>query len=267
MSFWLQRLKSHRYLSGTVIGCVIVIVHLVTVALIALPQLNGYENFFTPYTQWLSFQTTGISITYFLGMPILVSLSGAQIVNEDLNSGFFWQAIRVGKPWYYSFFTQLIAIISGAMTVMIPLILDWLILWFLLPSIQPNVFLNYGNSILPNLSFFYDMFYTHPFGLVVIYTLIAGIVGGGFALLTSTLAVYINNKFTTLSLGFIISMLLSIVSAIFGSNKYIQSPVFLAMEFSQKQVPPVIFAVVVTLIIFIILSVAHYLGVKKRYDA
>lgn len=264
--FWVERLKNYRYLLGLMIGCIIVIAHLLSILPVILPQLNGYENFFTPYTKWLSFDTSGVSFVYFMSIPLLCSLSGAQIVNEDIQSGFFWNGIRTAGVGRYAFYTQLVAIISGAVTVVVPLALDWIVLWCFLPNIKPNLFLNYGNNILPRFNFFPDLFYTHPLVLTVIYVCIAGVVGGGYALLTSTIALYINNKFTTLSFGFILSMALSVFSAQV-STKYIQSPVLLAMEFSQKQVPPVIWAITMTFVTFLILSIVHYLGVKKHCHA
>ncbi|CAH0417750.1 hypothetical protein [Periweissella ghanensis] len=265
MTFWLARINNYRYRLGLLIGCVIVTIHLVTILPVILPQINGRTTFFTPYTQWLSMNLTGLGVFYFMAIPILASLSSAQIISDDLRSGFFWQINRHKKIWQYALTTQLIAAISGALTVMLPLALDFIVLWCVLPNITPNIFLNYGNSIFPGLTFFADLYYTHPALLVMIYLLISGVVGAGFAVFSSLVAVYINNRFATLSAGFVISMMLTIL-AVQSSNPMLQSPVLLASEIGLKAVPNFMPTVLATIIGFIIMAVIHYLGVKRRFN-
>jgi hypothetical protein len=262
MQFWYQRIKQKKYFLGMLIGLIIVIAHLVAVYLTTSSQLNGNEYLFTPYTQWIDFNTGPWTVGLLLGLPLLSALSLSQIVSDDLRNGFFWNILNKQSLLKYLTFEQGLSFIGGALTIVVPLLVDLGGLWCLLPKIKPDLIMNANRSYLPQLTYFYQWYYQHPLMLAFFYILLAGFTAGLFALLASTIALYTNNRFIPLGLGFVLTMILNVMNSAFPNLVF--SPVLIIMGLSPVYLPRLTVVSAIYAGSLILLVIAHFIGGYRR---
>lgn len=94
--YWYARIKQLHYFWGMLIGVSLVLAHLATILPRLVAHLDGNQYLFTPYTQWISFNTNPWTIALFLSLPLLSTLSVAQIIGEDARSGFIAISCNTG---------------------------------------------------------------------------------------------------------------------------------------------------------------------------
>lgn len=258
LRYWNIRINKNKNFWGLEIGLLIVLIHVGTVYLRVNPYLDGDQFVFTPYTQWLTFNTDPWTIGYYLGLPLLCGLSASQLVGQDLQSGFFEQTVPHFGIKRYLFQTQLISFFSGALTASIPLIIDFLTLWCLLPVIQPDRIMNTNLPLLPATSFFANLYYSAPLQLVVIYISLAALIGGAYALFSTMLAWYSTNLFVRMGTGFLLTMLLNVLSGVFPERIY--SPVLLIMGNSPTFLLPFRKFMLAIALVFVLIMVGNYVG-------
>lgn len=73
-NYWYLRIKQWHYFWGVLIGIALVFIHLLVTLPPLVHYLDGNQYLFTPYTQWISFNTNAWTIALFLGMPLLSAL-------------------------------------------------------------------------------------------------------------------------------------------------------------------------------------------------
>lgn len=263
MSFYLLRLKNYRYFIGLAIGISIVILHAVLTLQPLMHLIDGDQFWFTPYTEWISFNVNGWTILFYLSIPLLSSLSAAQLMIDDLQSGFLWQIINRMNYIKYIGTIQIISFLSGAITILIPLALDYFIFWCFTPNLKANFVLNANHPLLGQTTFFANYYYTQPFKLVIFYLLFSAVLGGLYALFSSTLASCINNRFVSLATGFVLTMILNVLSAAFPHIS-LPSPVLIAIGSSPVYLPGIVPTIFVIATVLLLLIVIHTVGVNKR---
>ncbi|MGA3322781.1 Hsp70 family protein, partial [Lactiplantibacillus pentosus] len=65
------------------------------------------------------------TIALFLGMPLLSALSTSQLIGEDVRTGFYQHILQHKKQSNYLIKSLLISFIGGALTIVIPLLIDF----------------------------------------------------------------------------------------------------------------------------------------------
>lgn len=263
-NYWYLRIKQWHYFWGVLIGIALVFIHLLVTLPPLVHYLDGNQYLFTPYTQWISFNTNAWTIALFLGMPLLSALSTSQLIGEDVRTGFYQHILQHKKQSNYLIKSLLISFIGGALTIVIPLLIDFYGMWFFLPSIDPDVILNSNLPLVPATSYFSQLYYTNPNLLVSFYIGLAGLSAGIYAIFSSMIALYTNNKFVSLGSGFVITMIFNVLSS--AIPKTVFSPVLISIGLSPVYLPDlwtVLITYCVMLCIFIILG--FYGGRKRAY--
>lgn len=235
MKYLITRIAQGRYFLGLIIGVGIVLAHLLYTIPDLLHHIDGNQYLFTPYTQWISFNTGPWTIGLFLSLPLLSALSTSQIVGEDIRSGFFFNILRTQSLNKYLFTTLAASFIGGAFTTMLPLLIDFFGVWSFLPSIIPNHILNANMPFTSDFTFFHQCYYNSPQLLVVFYVLLPGAISGLYALFSSILALYTDNLFITLGTGFTLTMILNVLATIAPSTIF--SPVLISIGRSPLFLP------------------------------
>lgn len=233
--YWYARIKQLHYFLGLLIGVGLVLAHLA----MTLPQLSahldGNQYLFTPYTQWISFNTDPWTIALFLSLPLLSTLSAAQIIGEDARSGFIAHIVQYRRLKHYLLTNLGVSFIGGALTIIVPLLIDFIGMWCFLPHIKPDQILNANMSLLPDTTYFASLYYTHPLALVGFYVLLAGAVAGMFGLLGAVVSLFVDNRFIGLGFGFTLTMMLNVLSNALPHMAF--SPVLLCIGCSPAYIP------------------------------
>ncbi|WP_155828528.1 hypothetical protein [Schleiferilactobacillus shenzhenensis] len=220
----------------------IITAHLTSVILNRAPQIDGITYWFTPYTQWISFNTDSWTIGFFLAMPILSVLSTSQILGEDVQSGFLMHILKRESLKKYLTINLLGSFTGGAVTVVVPLALDFLGVWSFFPSITPDRILNANMPLLPDFTYFHGWYYTHPFWLVAFYVVLAGAIAGLYALFSAVLALFFDNRFVSLGTAFMVTMILNVFATI--APRSVFSPVLISIGLSPLYIPPLVDTVI-----------------------
>lgn len=233
--YWYARIKQLHYFGGMLIGVGLVLAHLVTTLPQLIAHLDGNQYLFTPYTQWISFNTDPWTIALFLSLPLLSTLSAAQIIGEDARSGFIAHIGQYRRLRHYLLANLGVSFIGGALTIVVPLIVDFIGMWCFLPNITPDPLLNANMPLLPDTTYFASLYYTHPLTLVVIYVLLAGAVAGLFGLLSAVVSLFVDNRFVALGFGFTLTMMLNVLTN--AMPRVVFSPVLLCIGRSPAYIP------------------------------
>ncbi|WP_179395979.1 hypothetical protein [Lacticaseibacillus absianus] len=213
VAYWTHRLADRRYFVGLLIGCLIIIGHLISTIPDSVARLDGNEYLFTPYTQWLALHTDGWTIAFYFCLPITCALSFGQTVGEDRRSGFFWHVLPELSQSRVVAESLGVSFLGGALTAMIPLALDFGVLSCFLPLIAPDTVMNAALGVTTDFSFWPTLLFTSPGLWVLFYIGLAGAVGGGYALLASTSALFLRDRFSPLGIGFVGTMVLNVLNA------------------------------------------------------
>lgn len=261
MTFWIKRITNLKYFIGIITGIVIAVISGISIILNYGSVADGVQTQVTPYTHWISLFPSSFKLIFFFLIPILSALSFAQIFNIDLSSGFFMQTVKRIGITKYNWYLQIGSIISGALTVGIPLMINFWVLWIWFPLLKPSLMLNKNMNLLDTETYFSSWYYSNPFKLVIMYTVLAMIVGGLYSLISVAISCYTDNKFLPLVGGFIVTLLLNVISSI---SEYVWSPVLISMELSVGRIPPLSLFICTLLISYVVTSILITLGVRKR---
>lgn len=123
---------------------------------------------------------------FFFLFPIFVAIPFGWSLAGEIRSGYTAQMIaRTGRKNYFP--AKLIAVfLSGAVVVMIPLIVSFLIVSMYLPSLTPELCYPYGGLL--QRSMWTSLYYAHPLVYTILYILLDGVYGGLFASLCVAVA-------------------------------------------------------------------------------
>lgn len=220
---------------------------------------NMYQD--SPYTMWMNVNpNTSISIIYYLLLPLLCVLPTGVLLKEDLQTNLFSKVkLYFGIPKSLVNYS-LVSFIGGMITACIPLILNVLIWFTLVPNIYPHPFRNDNIRILTDRSLFCSLFYEHPLQYITSYILLVAFWGGIFSLFVTAVSLWIKNKFLATAMAFITQLILYLIDSLFpmlvGGN-------LSAMEFLFVPTTPG-WNVITTAIGYILLSmILIYIGGKR----
>lgn len=163
--------KSKSFLAALALGVLIVLIQQITVARY---YSTAEENVFLYLT---GYDTTGLGTNlYYLLLPCLVALAGADLLGEDRRSGLdIFSRIRGNDKQYY-FSKSIVAFIAGGVVFCLPLIMELCALMLVYPSTPLDYFVaevpvTYG-------AMFSNIFYNSPLTYELIFLVIGFAYGG-----------------------------------------------------------------------------------------
>lgn len=172
----------------------------------------------TSYQSWIGSELTGLASTLFFSlMPIIAVLPYAISFNEERKSGYLRIIIpKTGKMNY--FVSKIIAVfISGALVILIPLVINFISVSMFIPSTLPHVNYNYYTYV----SFgdvWADTFFSMPTVYVMLYILFDALVGGSTALFAFSISFYSKNKFIITLCPFLIYIGIDYLSKLYATT-------------------------------------------------
>ena len=175
---------------------------------------------FSFYGAWVGNDKISLAaVVFFKMIPIAAAIPYAWTFCREYKSGYLKNvASRVNKKKYI--IAKAIAVfISGALAILIPLVVNVLITSAFIPSIPPYVVDTLYNYITHG-SLFADYYFNNPMLFVVLYIIFDAVYGGIFALLSFALSFYIKNVFFALFFPFMTSLVLGYLN----SNLWLNLP-------------------------------------------
>lgn len=261
MSFWVHRFKVKQYFIGIMIAMAIVMFHAGSTILNNWSFLDQSPFLFTPFTKWISIDSGPLTLFLFLSLPLLCCLSGSQIYIDDVESGFIWHVVQKKPLRKYILNIEMISFFSGLVTVFIPLLINYAILWFFLPYLLPNLMINENLTVLNTTSFFANTYYTNPLLFIVFYMLLPSFFGGIYALFSTMIACFTRKKFLSVTASFLFVSVLSVISGILPNIFY--APNLISIASSPVYLPNFMRVVSSCMILMSFICISITLGVKR----
>ena len=174
----------------------------------ALDESGNYRTnpdlpIFSFYNSWVGGEAITLYQTiFFYLLPVGAAIPFAWSYHTERKSGYLKNiASRINKKKYFT--AKTIAVfISGALVVLIPLVMNILFVSAFVPSTMPFTgYIAYNYIVVSDM--FADLYFSNPVLYVALYVLIDTIYGGVFALLSFAVSFYIKNIFVVLFLPFI----------------------------------------------------------------
>ncbi|EIS4900407.1 hypothetical protein L0903_000978 [Listeria innocua] len=185
--------KSKTFLAALALGFLIVLVQQITVArYYSLAE----ENVFLYLT---GYDTTGLGTNlYYLLLPCLVALAGADLLGEDRRGGLdIFSRIRGNDKQYY-FSKSIVAFIAGGVVFCLPLIMELCALMLVYPSAPLDYFVAEVEVPVTYGAMFSNIFYNSPLTYELIFLVIGFAYGGLFALIGILVSFFSSSKYVVL---------------------------------------------------------------------
>jgi uncharacterized membrane protein (Fun14 family) len=210
-------IKSKGFLTSLIIGCVIVIVDIICFVEYDAVKLNK-ENMSSVIESWIGtdWKFAYNSLFYVL-LPILAALPFAASYYEDLQSGYIKNiCIKTSRKVYY--ISKYISVfILAAVTVAIPLLLNFCICISLYPMLLPEQLIATALSV-PDTGFMSKMCNLHPEAYMLIYTFIDALYGGIIAIFSVCIAELVSSRFSAIVTPFTVYILGGVMLADVNDN-------------------------------------------------
>ena len=149
---------------------------------------------YTLYNSWIGGLPTGLApIIFYTMLPLCASIPYATTIIDDRKSGYIRGFIaHYGRKRYY-LCRYLMVFISGAVTILIPLVTNYIIAACFVPARLPDAVDNlyfqvYKDTILGGI------YYLHPFLYDLLYLLIDAVFAGVWATVTMACSFYTSSK-------------------------------------------------------------------------
>lgn len=94
--YFVKRSFSGRYLSGFLLGLIVVLLHVVFAVGFLRMQIGEFKNSpeaFCPYYKWIMADTFW-SLIFSLMIPFMAALGNSQMTYDDANSGFIMHVLQ-----------------------------------------------------------------------------------------------------------------------------------------------------------------------------
>lgn len=168
----------------------------------------------TSFSRWIGQDfLTLASALFFVLFPLFSAFPFAWSLLEEQKSGYVKNVLIRTKKLNYFLSKYLTVFISGAVVVLIPIIVNFFIVSSFIPSIRPDVFYDiyYGIGV-GDLGV--NIYYNNPFVFVVLSCIICSIFGGLFATISLMLTFFVKNKYAVLLLPFLIFLGINYISGL-----------------------------------------------------
>lgn len=259
--FLLIRLQKRSLYISIAIGLLISIIHI----FVRLYGLSTYKDIiFTPYTSWISIDVFSfLSIIFYLTLPLIASLPFSSVLREDLDSGLTNHIFLFSTRKKYFSRVLLVTFYTGFLVIIIPLTINILASFLLLPNFSPDELVNRNINMSSVSTFFISLYYTHPFIHMIFYLVFTSLWGGIFAIFSLGLSIFVKNRLVGVSSSFILQIFLYLINNIFIADKSITPFTFLPAHASMNFVN---FSLTcsITFVVLISSLVIYVLGVNKN---
>lgn len=186
--------------------------------------INPEIPMFTLYNSWINNEgyTFSFSIFFFL-FPLLCVTPYGWSLCEDIQEGYLKNIAARMKRKEYFIAKAVCTFFSGGITMVIPLIFNFMINAMFIPAVKPD--LSYPAYMMTQPSFISDMYCEYPFLFNLIYLGMAFIYCGLLALMSFACCYIVKNKIFTILIPFGLLLLGHYLSTIF-CEKYDASPLY-----------------------------------------
>jgi ABC-type transport system involved in multi-copper enzyme maturation permease subunit len=182
--------------------------------------LNSYINGFvhTPFDEFIVFKYNPISDLLLIIMPIISTLSYSDSYIEDEKSGLIKSIYTRHKKHSYLLSKYCANFVVSGFAFSIPLLLNYVSLILLYPSVQSDRMFGYSTIGVGGL--YSELFYGHGNLYIIMWIVIYFLYSGAFASIALCVSKLIKNKFVVLFIPFILAIIVEIFTEIFHKVKY-----------------------------------------------
>lgn len=220
----------------------------------------------TLYRCWIGGNYSPFSIAFYYLLPILAALPFSWSLADEIKSGYRKLAVvRCGRMRYY-FSKYIAAFISGALVVVIPLIINFIFVACFVPARTPDP----GECIWYGVfmtSFCSQLFYTAPLLYDLLIIFIDMIFAGFWATLCLSLGFYIKNKAAVIILPYILLLLHQFLCTLISAYRfYIElSPFnFLKAYETSNTISGLVIFVSITIILLVSVAITYIRGKRDN---
>lgn len=176
-----------------------------------------YLSSYSSYTAWIAVDHIPMAVElFFVLAPLMVTLGYAWSLASDFQSGYIEQLVTRTSRFRYYRAKYTATFVSGALIIMLPLVVNFLICACFIPSYTPDPFdamyIPIGQTEL-----FGSLFYSIPLAYVVLRTITDGILCGLWAVVVLALSTILHNRVALIAIPYIFLLLLKHI----GQNFYI----------------------------------------------
>lgn len=161
----------------------------------------------TLYNSWIGAdkQSIGATLFYILS-PLIVGLPFGWHFSEELHSGYLHMAIPFSGRNRYFITKLLMSFFGGGTLLVLPQLFSILITALYIPAIKPSVIYSPYTAIIHG-DMFSELFYTHPFGYIMVVLAIDLVFGGLFAWFSLATAFFTTSRLITVLTPFLLLLL------------------------------------------------------------
>ncbi|RTX72917.1 hypothetical protein CD117_07285 [Mammaliicoccus sciuri] len=219
----------------------------------------------TPYTQSLLFDGfSAFPTVYLLIMPLAISIGVSDIFIQDRKQHLTYHAYMYHANKYVNMKVILYSSIVAFLLVIIPLIINFVGEFLILPNILPERITNKPIGIHSSSTFSVPLYYSMPTLYILMYIIWAGIWGVIMNIFAITLSLYTNRRILAIIGPFILQILLIILSNL-TYKAYVEPPIYFIMgrmDFVYFEA----FPIVLTFILYVSLSIYFYIRGMRKYE-
>ncbi|VDG19046.1 hypothetical protein [Lactobacillus paraplantarum] [Lactiplantibacillus mudanjiangensis] len=192
--------------------------------------------FDSPYTKWIGIDSFHFSSTaFYLILPLLAALPVSTLIRKDLESGFLAQLqLRLSVKSVFKSYLFVTALL-GAAIIVIPLLVNFLLYFLLIPNIHPDNLLNSNILVINRNTLLVGLFFQHPFMHVLLSIIFAGFWGAMFAIFCLGWSLLINNRFVAMTAGFVLQLAILLVHGMTDLSVTFV-PMYFVTETSQNDI-------------------------------
>lgn len=219
----------------------------------------------TPYTQSLLFDGfSTFQTVYLLIMPLAISIGVSDIFIQDRKQHLTYHAYMNYTNMSVNMKMILYSSIVAFLLVIIPLVINFVGEFLLLPNILPERITNHPIGIRSSNTLSVPLYYSMPTLYILMYIIWAGIWGVIMNIFAITLSLYTNRRILAIIGPFILQILLIILSNL-TYKAYVEPPIYFIMG-RMDLVYFEAFPIVLTFILYVSLSIYLYLRGMRKYE-
>lgn len=202
------------------IGIVFCILSIVKIPMYGGDILDNYIKGFvgTPFEHFIFFKANPISNLLIIIMPIISTLGYSDSYIEDFKSGMIKGIYTRQNKRRYLLSKYFANFIAGGAAFALPLVLNYVTLILIYPSVQPNMVFG-GTSIMPS-GLLSNLFYGHANLYIIMWIAVYFLYSGAFASIALCFSTFIKNKFVVIFIPFILYILVEGFCELFNKIEY-----------------------------------------------
>lgn len=162
------------------------------------------------FCNWLGADVTSFAASvFFFLLPIIAVMPYGWSLAGEIKSGYTKNIIsRIPRKVYF-FSKYLASFVSGALAVMIPLLLSFLLVSLFLPALHMENIYPYG--AIGEKSMWAELYYSNPFLYSMMYILLDGVFAGLIACISTVLAFFTRSRVSVVLMPFFLMLFLDYI--------------------------------------------------------